>query len=356
MRTTVYFVTNRAPGPAGAPPGEVFGPKMVPLEGRTLSCGVAFVANTSPDPATLEQRRVDEIQNVTPDVFSRDVQADIIGSGRNLLFFVHGFANSFSDAICRAAFNREWFAASGIPAADCTVIAFTWPSAGRVVNGGDVIAGAASILITLLGFVISKELKSPFANRYHEDQDNARSSGRDLARTLDRLAPLADAVRARGRKVFLLAHSMGHIALQGAFAAWTNSGQAPGFRFDEAVLAAADADFAFADRPPPWLASMPILARRTSLYHSDEDKILMVSEAVNGRRRLGETGPIDRDDPGTFAPDRFCFVDCARVQDRVGEKEIDYTHQYYRRIPAVRDDIAMTLDGSPLGTRVIQKA
>jgi esterase/lipase superfamily enzyme len=355
MRTTVYFVTNRAAGPAGADPAEAFGPRMVGLEARSLSCGAAFVTNTSPDPATLEQRRVDEIVGVEPDAFSAEMQADILGSGKNLLFFVHGFANSFSDAICRAAFNREWFAASGAAAADCTVIAFTWPSPGRVLDENDVIPGTATVLLTLLGFAIHHELHSPFANRYLDDQSNARSSGRDLARTFDRLAPLADAVRAQGRKVFLLAHSMGHIALQGAFAAWSTSGQSPGIRFDEAVLAAADADHAFANRAPPWLAAMPTLARRTSLYHSNADQILMVSEAVNGKRRLGETGPPDRDDAAAFPQDRFCFVDCARVQDRVGEKEIDFTHQYYRRIPEVRDDIAAILGGEPLRSRVLRK-
>ena len=65
MRTSVYFITNRAPGPVGAPPAEAFGPLMVNMEGRTLSCGVAFVTNTTPDPATLEQRQVEEISDVT---------------------------------------------------------------------------------------------------------------------------------------------------------------------------------------------------------------------------------------------------------------------------------------------------
>lgn len=347
MRTSVYFITNRAPGPAGAPPAEAFGPLMVGMEARTLSCGVAFVDNVSPDPATLEQRRVEEVVDVTPDMFSATTLADILGSGKNLLFFVHGFANSFADAITRAAFNREWLAASGVPEADCTVIAFTWPSAGRVIDGRDVVPGAATVLLSLLGLALSHELKSPLANRYKLDQLNARGSGRDLARTLDRLAPLVRQVRAQGRKVFLLTHSMAHVALEGAFAGWTTSGQSPGMRFDQAVLAAADSDFAFAGRSPPWLAAMPLLADRTSLYHSKEDQILMVSEAVNGIQRLGEKGPPDRGDAAAFPAERFCFVDCGGVQDRVAEQEIDFTHQYYRRIPAVRDDIAAALAGTP---------
>src|SRR4051794_37968595 len=187
--TTVYFVTNRAPGPAEAPPDQAFGPQMVGLEGRTLSCGVAFVSNTDPDPATLEQRRVEEVTSVTPDAFGQAVQDDIFGSGKHLLIFVHGFANSFADAVTRAAFNREWLAASGVAAADCSVLAFTWPSPGRVVDGANIAAGAAELLETVLGFAIAGRIRSPLANRYLADQGNARSSGRDLARTLDRLAP-----------------------------------------------------------------------------------------------------------------------------------------------------------------------
>ncbi|GGC63293.1 hypothetical protein GCM10011504_46870 [Siccirubricoccus deserti] len=353
MRTTVYFITNRAPGPAGAIPAEAFGPGMVPLDARSLSCGVAFVSNTSPDPATLEQRRVEEIVNVSQDEFSQAVRDDILGSGKNLLVFVHGFANSFADAVTRAAFNREWFAASGNPAADCTVILFTWPSPGRVVDGSTIPAGVAELLETILGFAIKGTIRTPLANRYLDDQNNARSSGRDLARSLDRLAPLAAEVQEQGRKVFLLAHSMGHVALQGAFAAWQNSGQSPGIRFDEAVLAASDSDWAAAGRAPPWLMAMPTLARRTTLYHSAEDRILWLSERVNAMQRLGEIGPPDRDDASVFAPGPYCFVDCAGVQDVVGEKEVDYTHQYYRRLTAVRDDIATTFSGTARPVRVV---
>jgi hypothetical protein len=167
-------------------------------------------------PATLEQQQVAAVSGVTQDFFSEALQAEIVNSGKNLLVFVHGFANSYSDAMCRAAFNREWFATSNVTAADCCVVAFTWPSAGRVVDGEDVLAGAATILLTVLGLAISHELKSPFTNRYHDDQNNARSSGRDFARTLDRMAPLAEQARAQGLKVFLLAHSMGHVVLQGS--------------------------------------------------------------------------------------------------------------------------------------------
>jgi hypothetical protein len=35
-RTTVYFMTNRAPGPAGAALADAFGPKMAGLDAKQL--------------------------------------------------------------------------------------------------------------------------------------------------------------------------------------------------------------------------------------------------------------------------------------------------------------------------------
>jgi len=348
-RTTVYFVTNRAPGPAGAPPGEAFGAEMVPMAARRLTCGTAFVDNTDPDPAALDRRRITAIGNLNDDVFSDAVLGDIEGSGKPLLLFVHGFANSFDDAIKRAAFNREWFAAAGLPDADCSVIAFTWPSAGRVIDPGSVLPGVANLAFTLLGFAFQHGLNSPLTNAYQRDQDQAGGSGRDFARTIDRLAPLFEKVRAQGRKVHLLCHSMGHVVLARAFAAWETTGQRPGFVFDEAVLAAGDSDAVVAEGPPGWLRDMPRLARRTSIYLSAEDKILMVSEAVNdGRRRLGFQGPAGRPDARLFPDGSFCFVDCAGLRDRIMQDRVDATHQYYRRVPAARDDIARVLAGQAM--------
>jgi hypothetical protein len=68
----------------------------------------------------------------------------------------------------------------------------------------------------------------------------------------------------------------------------------------------------------------------------------MISDVVNGEGQLGQSGPLDKVDTQTFPPDIFRFVYCAGMQDPVEERKWDYTHQYYRRIPEVRDDIAET--------------
>ena len=59
--------------------------------------------------------------------------AELSNAGRDLLVFIHGFDNTLSDAVTRAAFNREWLAASQMPGTDTTVIAFSWPSKGQII-------------------------------------------------------------------------------------------------------------------------------------------------------------------------------------------------------------------------------
>jgi esterase/lipase superfamily enzyme len=344
--TTVYFVTNRAPGPDTAAAPDRFGAAMIPMENRQLSWGAGFVTGSDPSPSKLTTGTLADVNNVAPDLFSQSVQDDILGSGKPLLIFLHGFANSFSDALTRAAFNREWFADSGLPDADCTAIAFTWPSAGRVVNGKDALPGIISIGQTIMGFLLHQGVKNPLATAYLTDQQSARSSGRDFARTLDRLAPLFAKVRAKGRKVHLLVHSMGHVVLQAALANWHISGQSPGLVFDEAVLAAGDADWDVANRPPDWLLGMTQLARRTSIYHSTDDSILWVSDGLNNDRRLGLSGPLGGDQPQPFTAPQFCLANCAGLPDPLSNAEVDYSHQYYRRVPQVRQHIAGSFAGA----------
>lgn len=344
-RTSVYFATNRRENPAAADPAQRFGAAMSDLSGARIAWGSAFVAGTDPDPARLVTGRIDSIQDVTTGAMPQAMRDDILGSGKPLLVFIHGFANSFPDAITRAAFNREWLAAAGVAEADCTVLAFTWPSAGLVVNPGDVPAGIAVSLLTLLGLALNRQLKSPLANRYLDDQGAARASGTAFAVVLDQLVPLLHDLRAAGQRTYLLVHSMGHVVLQNAIDAWIASHRAPERLFDHAVLAAGDSAAAQAGQPPVWLTSLPLWAQGTSLYLSDEDTILLLSEKVNGTQRLGYKGPPGQGDAVVFPPDRVRFVACDRLEDGGPDAGIDGSHQYYRRIPAVRDDIAAALAG-----------
>jgi esterase/lipase superfamily enzyme len=124
------------------------------------------------------------------------VVGDLSNAGRNLLVFVHGFDNTFEDGITRAAFNREFLAASGRPGTDATVLAFSWPSLGKIVSFP----------------VLDAD--------YRHDQKMATLSGVHLMNFFGQIEPLLRMARANGCRTYLLAHSMGNLALQSAVENW----------------------------------------------------------------------------------------------------------------------------------------
>ena len=186
MATTVYFATNRVVTNASDPDGGYTSIMVPPLKPEEITYGTAIVDGV--DVATNTQGFVSEIKDTKQGGFSDQAVATLSNSGSDLLVFIHGFDNTFSDAVSRAAFNREWLAASGLPGTNTTVIAFSWPSSGRVV-----------------GFPV-------LAEPYLADQNMARSSGLAVMSFLTLLDPIIGAARARGSRVTLLAHSMGNLA------------------------------------------------------------------------------------------------------------------------------------------------
>src|SRR5215469_8724851 len=212
---TVYFATNRAAqGPATD--WHSYGAEIVsPTDPSQITYAAAFVEGT--DLAVEGSGAITAISHVQAGGFDPDVSQDIVGSGKNLLIFIHGFANSFLDAVTRAAYNREWFAAGG-NAADTTVIAFTWPSLGQL------IAAPPHLL----------------PDDYLRDQSQASRSGFHIATFFANLQPLLTQVKAQQRRVFLLAHSMGNFALAGAVESWFSHNNPARTLFDEVLLAAAD--------------------------------------------------------------------------------------------------------------------
>ena len=112
MPTTVYFATNRAAtDPSDAANG--YPPTMVPPSmPSAVTYGTAFVNGV--DVTTNAQGVVSQITETRQGAFPQQAIGDLSDAGRNLLVFIHGFDNTFSDAITRAAFNREWLAASGV--------------------------------------------------------------------------------------------------------------------------------------------------------------------------------------------------------------------------------------------------
>ncbi len=317
--TTVYFATNRLL--TGAPEGLAsYGADIVaPSDPTQITYGVAFVDNSNLTADTTGA--ITNIQDISKGGFAQSAIDDLSDPGRNLLIFVHGFDNSFENAITRAAFNREWFAASGISAADTSVVAFSWPSLGQ-----------------LLSFPIL------WAD-YQRDQMMAGQSGLHLMSFFANLEPIVKKARAAGQRVFLVTHSMGNWALQGAVESWFTHGNGQSDLFDEVFLAAADERYdSFSFVEPGRLSDLDQLAKRISIYYSTADAVLAVSMVVNlGAKRLGQEGPHDRGDTALFPPATYRMVDCSSFRDY--DFGFASSHQYYRRSLLARADIAKTMTG-----------
>ena len=314
MATTVYFASNRTltgPSELVASYGSDIQP---PSDPTGVVYGTAFVNGT--DISTNTQGSISMMENINIGHFSDEAVGDLSNAGRNLLVFIHGFNNSFSDAITYGAFNRDWIAASNISPADTSVVSFSWPSLGE----------AISIPI----------LPAP----YLHDQNMAGASGIHLMSFLKNLEPILTAVHANERKTFLLAHSMGNLALVNTLQNWFLHGNGNAYLFDLAVLAAADCGFDAFDQPDlAGLSGLPNLAKEVSIYFSAADNILQLSQTVNlGAQRLGQQGPRDKSDPLQFPASQFRMVDATNFRD------YDFTfvtsHVYYRMSSEARADIA----------------
>jgi esterase/lipase superfamily enzyme len=313
MATTVYFATNRVV--TGSPAAyQNYGETIVaPSDPTAITYGTAFVndANLTADTTGA----ITSIQNISMGSFSAEATADLSNPGRNLLIFIHGFDNSFENAITRAAFNQQWFARSGAPAANTSVVAFSWPSLGK-----------------LLSFPV-------LTDDYFHDQTSAGQSGVHLMSFFARLEPIIRQARTTGRRAFLLAHSMGNWALQAGVESWFAHGNGAAPLFDETFLAAADERFDSFNFPLPGrLVGLKQLTTRTSIYFSTADMVLTVSNIINGIDRLGQEGPKNGAAKIPFPPAQFRMVDCSSFDDY--DRDFASSHQYYRRSPKARADIA----------------
>jgi esterase/lipase superfamily enzyme len=313
MAVTVYFATNRQ---VTTPEDyKSYGTSIVsPTKPQEITYGTAFVdeANLTADTVGA----IKSIQDISMGGFSRQAVADLSNPGRNLLIFLHGFDNSFEDAITRAAFNQQWFLKSGAAGANTTVIAFSWPSLGKLIS-----------------------LPIPQEDYFH-DQMTAGQSGAHIMSFFANLEPIVLSAHKAGNRSILLSHSMGNWALQAGVESWFAHGNGAAELFDEAVLAAADERYdTFSFPAPGRLSDLNQLAKRISIYFSTADAVLCLSMVLNlGASRVGQRGPHDRFDTSLFPPAHYRMVDCSSFNDY--NRDFQGSHQYYRRSPKARADIA----------------
>jgi esterase/lipase superfamily enzyme len=317
MAATVYFATNRViSGPANNYRSYT-NAIVSPSDPTAITYATAFVNDANLTADTVGA--ITSIQSISKGAFTAEAIDDLSSPGRNLLIFIHGFDNSFENAITRAAFNQQWFAQSGIAAANTTVIAFSWPSLGKLIA-----------------------MPIPWEDYFH-DQTVAGQSGAHIMSFFAQLEPIIQKARATGRRAFLLAHSMGNWALQAAVESWFVHGNGPARLFDETFLAAADERYdSFSFPIPGRLSNLKQLTKRTSIYYSTADQVLGVSMVLNlGAKRLGQEGPHDRFDTNLFPPAQYRMVDCSSFNDY--QRDFASSHQYYRRSPKARADIASAM-------------
>ncbi len=317
MPTRVLFATNRnqKPGVVANDFGTDFNPNHATVFGV---CDVGAVSDESEiGNSNLSIDRL-TIYNWLP-----DLRAGVTaGNADHLLVYVHGFDYEFREAMMRAAFLAEWFAGgpAGIRSA---AVAFSWPS-----------LGAAAL------------------SAYPVDYESATRSGGAFREFMAALVPLIQRFRAAKphARVTLMAHSMGNHALRAGLAA-SFDGPTPvvdpaalGRKlYDSILLLASDED---ADALPRGTGFdvLEALADRIHVYFNQQDIALKISFSVHKVRRLGHCGAPDRN---ALRGRPFAFVNCSAANPRnaQGERLDMQWHQYYRLVPAVRDDIAAVMAG-----------
>jgi esterase/lipase superfamily enzyme len=210
----ILFATNRTPVPGPNGPTGFGSTALAPTPGN-LYCGTAVVTGT--DAKDENSGQIQGLQNLNLGAFAPDALAPVLASQNDVLVFVHGTDNSFSDAVLRAAYNREWISQGG-PVMD--VILFTWParSYGSYIN-----------LFT-------------DHSDYDEDQRQAGLSPYAFHLFLDQLRVLQPHLGKR--RLHLLCHSMGNYMLADAVDQLFAADAQPALpQFNEIILAAADEDF-----------------------------------------------------------------------------------------------------------------
>lgn len=175
------------------------------------------------------------------------LRAQLPAQGGPVLLYVHGYNNSFRDAIDRAKRLRDLSAFGG------PVIAFSWPSQARV-------------------------------SRYGWDEENAlwtQPYFDDLLLALIREPKVSEVV--------LVAHSMGNrIALRSLFEAERAEPSLAAAEIRKVILASPDVDRAIFERD--YLTMLGRGLRRTTIYASRVDRALRASWAVHGYVRVGDSG------------------------------------------------------------------
>ncbi len=316
----------------GGPQMFRLGRTEVELKGDPLDDDAWEVGRTDLYSETLNSRQKGGAKLGSAAMFA-DLRQILKEKNRDVIIYIHGFANDFQNTAKRTAALEHLYGDSGKSA---IVVAFSWPSNGKVFG----------------------------SYNYHSDRDDASLSGVAMARTLMKLVEFLQHLRAEDRQVIIdaqregrvpdeeelkqcnrsihiVAHSMGNWALRHAVNRFAelNEGRIPRI-VDHCFLMAADDD-ADSLREEHKLAKLLKLANYVHVYHARDDRALEVSDSTKGNpNRMGAHGPENLD----LLDERVIAIDC---QDVSGTSISHGRHQYYRLRKEVITDVVATLAGVP---------
>ncbi len=285
-----------------------------------------------------------------------DLRADM-QCGRDLLVLIHGYNVSWEDAVGTAAaleatMNRPDPAPRG--AGDDTVtstqavrvVLFTWPSNGQALpfasyksDRGDAAGSAGAVgrgLLKVRDFLheLGREVRA--GNRQIALLRSQFEAAGTRPSEIDRAVAQLEATEVCGRKIHLLAHSMGNFVLQHALnRLWEFSpGSTLPRLFDRVVLCAADVDDDVLEPGKP-MEQVHQVANQVAIYHNPNDNALRVSDYTKANPdRLGQRGAARPQ----VLHQKMMQVDCSALVAGLTQ------HSYYTNGRIARD-IRLALQG-----------
>lgn len=265
----------------------------------SLVATAASMAEAPTEPASAPRGTPQERQ------FLEELSRRLAGAERKDVFlYVHGFDDTFKDAVLTAAEVWHFLAREGVP------VCYTWPVG---------IGGLEAYLYTI---------SSTDFTVFH------------LKQAIRLIASCPDVHR-----IHLLAHSRGTAALMDAMRelyleGWSTPGGLAQLKLGTCILAAPDIDFdVVVERDSTERIGRAV--DRVAIYYSEEDKALKLSRWLfGGTERLGDLDPrlFSKDEIERLRGNERSQLISARVTD-LG----DFNHTYFRSSPAVSSDMILLL-------------
>jgi esterase/lipase superfamily enzyme/TRAP-type C4-dicarboxylate transport system substrate-binding protein len=243
---TILFATDRIEADLSRPETSFSAGRV--QRGHTF--GIAPVALHANRQLGSDLENVSTIGTIAP-MSPENFQNALKGAGdQDIIVFVHGYNNSFTDAIRRSATIRQDIAPDSI------VIAYTWPSDGELLS-------------------------------YAYDESSTDTALQNFKLFMDMLTETVPS-----DSINIIAHSMGSRLVTKYVGSLAERGRLPDTtKFENIVFAAADisTEFFQQQEEKPFDPRYPLsaYAERITVYSSENDMPLNVSNRLHGDQRLG---------------------------------------------------------------------